>query len=63
LFRYHYRALEFRHPRLEVSAYRLLLLIRNVAATSLTVIPSENNSAARFNNGGFKSQHDQRMPS
>ena len=39
-----------------------LLLIRSVAATSRTVIPSPNNSAARINIGGFRSEEDQRMP-
>ena len=37
--------------------------MRNNVATSLTVIPSENNSAARINIGGFMSEEDQlRIP-
>jgi hypothetical protein len=37
--------------------------MRNNVATSLAVIPSENNSAARINIGGFMSKEDQlRIP-
>ena len=38
-----------------------LLLIRSAAATSLTVRPSPNNSAARINIGGLRSEKDQRI--
>jgi hypothetical protein len=41
----------------------LTFAMRNNVATSLTVIPSENNSAARINIGGFMSEEDQlRIP-
>jgi hypothetical protein len=40
-----------------------LLLMRKLAATSRTVSPSANSSAARFRIGGVRSHEDQRMPS
>src|SRR6516225_575353 len=40
-----------------------LLLISKIDATCLTVIPSENNSAACASIGGFRSPDDRRIPS